>query len=138
MFAELERKVADKRAAGIDVISLGIGDPDRPTYPHVVEAMQAAVADSSTHQYPSNRGRDEFREALARFYDRRFGAQIDPESEVMRRQHVNAMSVQRAVKTAARQARLRKAITFRPGLSCVGPACTPARAGTPRRHSSFR
>jgi LL-diaminopimelate aminotransferase len=83
MFAELERKVADKKAAGIDVISLGIGDPDTPTYPHIVEAMKAAVADPGTHQYPSNRGRAEFREALARFYDRRFGVEIDPESEVI-------------------------------------------------------
>ena len=83
MFAELERKVSAKRAAGIDVISLGIGDPDMPTYPYIVEAMQAAVADPSTHQYPSNRGRAEFREAFARFYDRRFGVEIDPESEVM-------------------------------------------------------
>jgi len=83
MFAELERKVADKKAAGIDVISLGIGDPDKPTYPHIVEALQEAVADPSTHQYPSNRGRAEFREALARFYDRRFGVKIDPETEVI-------------------------------------------------------
>jgi len=83
MFAELERKVADKKAAGIDVISLGIGDPDTPTYPHIVEAMKQAVEDSSTHQYPSNRGRAEFREALARFYDRRFGVAIDPETEVI-------------------------------------------------------
>jgi LL-diaminopimelate aminotransferase len=83
MFAELERKVADKKAAGIDVISLGIGDPDTPTYPHIVEAMQAAVADPGTHQYPSNRGRAEFREALSRFYGRRFGVAIDPESEVI-------------------------------------------------------
>jgi LL-diaminopimelate aminotransferase len=83
MFAELERRVADKRAAGIDVISLGIGDPDTPTYPHVVEAMQAAVADPSTHRYPSNRGRAEFREAFARFYASRFGVEIDPESEVI-------------------------------------------------------
>ncbi len=83
MFAELERKVAEKKAAGIDVISLGIGDPDTPTYPHIVEAMQAAVADPGTHQYPSNRGRAEFREALARFYDRRFGVEIDPETEVI-------------------------------------------------------
>ena len=83
MFAELERKIADKRAAGIDVISLGIGDPDMPTYPHIVSAMQEAVADPSTHQYPSNRGRGEFREAFARFYDRRFGVAIDPESEVI-------------------------------------------------------
>ncbi len=83
MFAELERKVAAKRAAGIDVISLGIGDPDRPTYPHIVEAMQAAVADPGTHQYPSNRGRPEFRDSFSRFYDRRFGVEIDPETEVI-------------------------------------------------------
>lgn len=83
MFAELERKVAAKREAGIDVISLGIGDPDQPTYAHVIEAMQAAVADPGTHQYPSNRGRAEFREGFADFYERRFGVEIDPETEVI-------------------------------------------------------
>ncbi len=83
MFAELERRIAEKTEAGIDVISLGIGDPDRPTYPHIVEAMQGAVADPSTHQYPSNRGRAEFREAFARFYDERFGVAIDADSEVI-------------------------------------------------------
>src|SRR4051812_44403582 len=83
MFAELERRVADKRAAGIDVISLGIGDPDMPTYPHIVEAMQAAVADSGNQNYPTNRGRAEFREAVAGFYERRFGVEIDPETEVI-------------------------------------------------------
>ena len=83
MFAEIERRVADKRKAGIDVISLGIGDPDRPTYPHIVEAMQAAVAEPANHRYPTNRGRQEFREAFAGFYDSRFGVAIDPETEVM-------------------------------------------------------
>jgi LL-diaminopimelate aminotransferase len=83
MFAELERKVREKRAAGVDVISLGIGDPDTPTYPPIVAAMQQAVADPSTHQYPSNRGRQEFREAVASFYERRFGVELDPETEVM-------------------------------------------------------
>src|SRR5205814_8364765 len=83
LFAELERKVAAKRAAGVDVISLGIGDPDMPTYEPVVAAMQRAVADPSTHQYPSNRGRPEFREAVARFYARRFGVELDPETEVI-------------------------------------------------------
>jgi LL-diaminopimelate aminotransferase len=82
-FQELEQQIADKRAAGIDVISLGIGDPDEPTYPHVVKAMQEAVADPAYHQYPSNRGRDEFREAFAAFYDRRFGVEIDAKSEVI-------------------------------------------------------
>jgi len=82
-FQELEAQIADKRAAGIDVISLGIGDPEEPTYPHIVEAMQAAVADSAYHQYPSNRGRDEFRQGFAEFYDRRFGVEIDPKNEVI-------------------------------------------------------
>jgi LL-diaminopimelate aminotransferase len=83
LFAELERRVAEKRQAGIDVISLGIGDPDRPTYPHIVEAMRTAVADPANHRYPSNRGREEFRHAFAGFYDERFGVEIDPDSEVM-------------------------------------------------------
>src|SRR6202012_2385575 len=83
LFAELERKVRLKRAAGVDVISLGIGDPDTPTYPAIVEAMQRAVTDPSTYHYPSNRGRQEFREAVAAFYARRFGVELDPETEVM-------------------------------------------------------
>jgi LL-diaminopimelate aminotransferase len=83
LFAELERKIAAKKAAGIDVISLGIGDPDMPTYPPIVAAAQRAVADPSTHTYPSNRGRAEFREAVAAFYRRRFGVELDPETEVM-------------------------------------------------------
>src|ERR1700729_1547797 len=83
MFAELERKVRTKREAGVDVISLGIGDPDTPTYPPIVAAAQSAVADPSTHQYPSNRGRKEFRDAVAAFYARRFGVELDPETEVM-------------------------------------------------------
>jgi LL-diaminopimelate aminotransferase len=82
-FQELEQQIAEKRAAGIDVISLGIGDPDQPTYPHVVEAMQEAVANPAYHQYPSNRGREEFRQGFAEFYDRRFGVEIDPKSEVI-------------------------------------------------------
>lgn len=83
LFAQLERKIADKKAAGIDVISLGIGDPDTPTYPPIVAAAQQAVADPGTHQYPSNRGRQDFREAVATFYARRFGVTLDADSEVM-------------------------------------------------------
>jgi LL-diaminopimelate aminotransferase len=83
LFAELERKIAAKKAAGVDVISLGIGDPDTPTYGPIVAAAQQAVADPSTHTYPSNRGRQEFREAVAAFYARRFGVTLDPDTEVM-------------------------------------------------------
>jgi LL-diaminopimelate aminotransferase len=83
LFAELERKVAAKREAGVDVISLGIGDPDRPTPPLIVEAMQEAVTDPATHRYPSNRGLPEFREGVSDFYYRRFDVAVDPSTEVM-------------------------------------------------------
>jgi LL-diaminopimelate aminotransferase len=83
LFAELERKIADKRAQGIDVISLGIGDPDRPTPAIIVDAMQEAVTEPETHRYPSNRGRQDFRQAVSDFYNRRFGVEIDPDTEVM-------------------------------------------------------
>ncbi|HVR06284.1 MAG TPA: aminotransferase class I/II-fold pyridoxal phosphate-dependent enzyme, partial [Solirubrobacteraceae bacterium] len=83
LFAELERKIAAKRAAGVDVISLGIGDPDRPTPALIVEAMQEAVTEPETHRYPSNRGRADFREAIGDFYARRFDVELDPLTEVM-------------------------------------------------------
>jgi LL-diaminopimelate aminotransferase len=83
LFAELERKIAEKRAAGVDVISLGIGDPDTPTFPGVVEEAQRQVARADTHRYPSNRGRPAFREAVAAFYERRFGVRLDPDTEIL-------------------------------------------------------
>jgi LL-diaminopimelate aminotransferase len=83
VFAQLERKIAQKRSEGVDVISLGIGDPDRPTPALIVEAMQEAVSEAETHRYPTNRGRDDFREAVSDFYERRFEVTLDPESEII-------------------------------------------------------
>ena len=83
LFAELDRKVAERRAAGADVISLGVGDPDLPTPPHIVEALREAAADPSTHRYPSYYGLGDLREAIAAFYGRRFGVELDPETEVL-------------------------------------------------------
>ncbi len=83
LFAELERKIAEKRAAGVDVISLGIGDPDLPTPAPVIEALAAGARDPATHQYPTNHGSDEFRAAAAGFYRARFGVDLDPRSEVV-------------------------------------------------------
>src|SRR5215208_1946719 len=83
LFAELERKIREKKAAGVDVISLGIGDPDTPTPQVVIDALASAASDPGTHQYPSNRGRPELREAYARFYERRFGVSLDPETEII-------------------------------------------------------
>src|SRR4051812_29751899 len=83
MFAELERRVEAKREEGIDVISLGIGDPDTPTFRYIVEAMREAVGDPSAQKYPSNRGRLEFRQAFSDFYRQRFDVEIDPVHEVI-------------------------------------------------------
>jgi LL-diaminopimelate aminotransferase len=83
LFASLDRKLAAKRDQGVDVISLGVGDPDMPTPGHIVEAMREAVADPATHRYPSYYGSIEFRTAVAAWYGRRFGVELDPETEVM-------------------------------------------------------
>jgi LL-diaminopimelate aminotransferase len=83
LFAGIERKIAERRAAGADVISLGIGDPDLPTPAHIVEALTVAVRDPATHQYPSNKGEAVFREAVAGFYAARFGVELDPASEIL-------------------------------------------------------
>jgi LL-diaminopimelate aminotransferase len=83
LFAELERKVAAAESAGIDVISLGIGDPDLPTPPEVIEALTEAARDPRTHRYPTNHGTQELRAAAAGFYRDRFGVELDPDGEVI-------------------------------------------------------
>lgn len=82
LFAELDKKIAAKRAEGADVISLGVGDPDHPTPRHIVEALQEAAEDPSTHQYPSYYGSPALRKAIADWYLTRFGVELDPETEV--------------------------------------------------------
>jgi LL-diaminopimelate aminotransferase len=83
LFAELERKVSEAEKAGVDVISLGIGDPDLPTPPAVIDALAEAARDPRTHQYPTNHGTEEFRVAAADFYRDRFGVELDPNGEVI-------------------------------------------------------
>ena len=83
LFAELDRMQAEAAARGVDVISLGIGDPDQPTPPHIVEALQRAAADPANHPYPSYAGSRRFRQAVARWFEGRFGVRLDPEGEVL-------------------------------------------------------
>jgi histidinol-phosphate/aromatic aminotransferase/cobyric acid decarboxylase-like protein len=83
LFAELERKVSEAERAGIDVISLGIGDPDLPTPPAIIDALAEAARDPRTHQYPTNHGTEELRTAAASFYRDRFGVELEPDGEVI-------------------------------------------------------
>jgi LL-diaminopimelate aminotransferase len=83
LFAEIDRKVAERKAAGVDVISFGVGDPDLPTPDLVVEELARAARDPSTHQYPSYFGLPAFRRAIADFYRRRFGVELDPDTQVL-------------------------------------------------------
>jgi len=83
LFAEIDRRVQAKKAAGVDVISLGIGDPDLPTPERIVKRLQEAAADPANHQYPSYFGLKVLREAIAGWYRTRFGVELDPEREVL-------------------------------------------------------
>jgi LL-diaminopimelate aminotransferase len=81
--AMLNRKVAEARAAGVDVISLGIGDPDMQPPAELFDVMDRETRKPDAHQYPTNRGLRELREAVAGHYARRFGVVLDPEREVL-------------------------------------------------------
>lgn len=83
MFADLDRKQAELEARGVDVINLGVGDPDLPTPPHIVRALEEGARDPRTHRYPPYRGTDEFRQAASEWLLRRFGVSVDPEREVL-------------------------------------------------------
>ena len=83
LFAEIDRKVQEKKRAGIDVISLGIGDPDLPTPGRIVSVLQETAADPANHRYASYFGLSELRESIARWYSERSGVELDPSSEIL-------------------------------------------------------
>lgn len=82
LFAEIDRKVGQAKGRGVDIISFGVGDPDLPTAPHIVEALKRAAADPSTHRYPSYTGMPEFRATIADWYRRRFDVSLDPDVQI--------------------------------------------------------
>lgn len=81
-FSALTRRVAKVQAQGYDVINLGQGNPDLPTPPHIVEALRAAVLDPATHRYSPFRGLPRLKQAVADFYARTYGVELNPETEV--------------------------------------------------------
>ncbi|MFY0545588.1 LL-diaminopimelate aminotransferase [Brevibacillus sp. H7] len=83
MFAELNKKKEAMKKAGVDVIDLGIGDPDLPTPEHIVEKLIEEVRRPENLKYPSFIGCTEFRQAVADFYRRQFQVELDPETEVL-------------------------------------------------------
>ncbi len=83
LFAEISRKIAEKRAQGVDVISFAIGDPDLPTPPHIIQSLIEAARDPANHRYPESEGLPELRRAIADWYGRRFGVGLDPSREVL-------------------------------------------------------
>lgn len=83
LFAEIDRKIAEAKAKGVDVISLGIGDPDQPTPDSVVHRMQEETARPENHRYPSYEGLPAFRQAVVDWYEKRFGVELDAKSEVV-------------------------------------------------------
>ncbi|MFZ5451103.1 MAG: LL-diaminopimelate aminotransferase [Thermodesulfobacteriota bacterium] len=83
LFKEIDEKKAEVKARGVDIIDLGVGDPDLPTPRFIIERMMEAVQHPATHRYPAYSGMRGFREAVARWYQKRFGVELDPETEVL-------------------------------------------------------
>ena len=83
LFADISRKIAAKRAEGVDVISFAIGDPDLPTPPHILKALHEASKDPENHRYPESDGLPDYRRAVASWYRQRFGLTFDSDKEVL-------------------------------------------------------
>jgi LL-diaminopimelate aminotransferase len=83
LFVEINQKIAELRARGEDIISFAIGDPDLPTPSHIIDSMCRAAQDPANHRYPETAGLPELRQAIAEWYERRFGVTLDSDREVL-------------------------------------------------------
>jgi len=83
LFQEIDRLKAELVAKGVDVINLGVGDPDLPTPAHIIEELRKSAGDPVNHQYPSYSGMNDFRVSVSRWYQRRFGVELEPIREVL-------------------------------------------------------
>jgi len=83
LFKEIDRKKAEVKGRGVDIIDLGVGDPDLPTPQHIIEALKRGAEDPANHRYPSYSGMDDFNGTAAAWYKTRFGVDLDPASEVV-------------------------------------------------------
>lgn len=83
LFARISQLIAQKRSEGVDVISLGIGDPDIPTPDYLLDVLRQATSVPANHRYPESDGLPEFRQAIARWYQKRHGVTLDPDKEIV-------------------------------------------------------
>ena len=83
LFAEIDKKKREARARGADLIDMGIGDPDLPTPPHVIEALKRGAENPASHRYPDYEGLLAFRAAVCDWYKRRFGVSLNPGTEAL-------------------------------------------------------
>lgn len=83
LFAEIDKKKEEAIKRGVDIINLGIGDPDQPTPDNIIKKLNESALDPKTHDYPPYAGTSEFRQAVAIWYKNRFGVDLDPDKEVM-------------------------------------------------------
>ena len=83
LFAEISRKIAEKRAKGEDIVNFGVGDPDIPTPAPIIDSLCKAAKDPPNHRYPESEGLPELRQAIAAWYKKRFGVELDPDKEVL-------------------------------------------------------
>jgi len=83
LFQEIDRLKAELIAKGVDVINLGVGDPDLPTPRHIIQKLQETAEDPASHQYPSYSGMNDFKVSIARWYQKRFGVELNPTNEVL-------------------------------------------------------
>lgn len=83
LFVEISKKIAEKKAKGEDVVSFAIGDPDIPTPSHIIERLCQAARDPANHRYPETEGLPKLRQAIAGWYQKRFGVTLDPDTEVL-------------------------------------------------------
>jgi LL-diaminopimelate aminotransferase len=83
LFREIDRQKEEVSARGVDIIDLGVGDPDLPTPPHIIEALKEAAADPANHRYPSYSGMHDFNAAVAKWYQQRFNVDLDAKNEIV-------------------------------------------------------
>ena len=83
LFAEIDRKIAEAKAKGLDIISLGIGDPDKPTLQPIVDEMHKAIDNPKNHDYPPYNGTEKFRKAACNWMKKRFDVELNPDTEML-------------------------------------------------------